>query len=193
MHILSARREFEVTLYKNLGGQTTLNDSSDAENLQTIHLKLQEVMRLELSLLREILSLMKEEENALLEQNKELHASLFSKRAELKQKVKNVQKIRRQATKKLFKDSTQTVDLHHFNSKIFDDLVAQDEENASETFSLREQILKIIQHIDAQKHRITKTFKGLSKKPAPALESSSEKHFPQALTTIDPGQEEDKE
>lgn len=155
--------------------------------------KLVGVMRLELSILREILHLLKEEEDALLKDKKDVAKSISLKCSDLKKRVKEVQKTRRTTIKDLLCDVTQDIDLHHFNSEVFGNIIAEDDEFGLETLNLKEQILKIISRIDAQKIRNARRMKPSSEeqelkaKLAPQKIPSSSK-----LQTIKREEENDK-
>jgi hypothetical protein len=70
-----------------------------------------------------------------------------------------VQKERNILTKALGKTAPQMMNIHHFNSKSFNELIAQDEEYAVETFSLRDQIIDIMKIIRQYKERLAKLTK----------------------------------
>lgn len=129
-----------------------------SEPIETFDLeqRLIEVMRLELSLLREVLHLLKEEEEALLKNNQDLAKSIIKRCSELRRRLKQVQKERRVAIKHFCKKVHKDIDLHQFNSKVFEELSTSDEFGL-ETLNLKEQILKLNSHIDEQKKRNQKT------------------------------------
>lgn len=154
--------------------------------------RLIEVMRLELSLLREILHLLKEEEEALLKDEKDLAKSIVSKCSEIKKRVKEVQKERRHAIRDLLCNVTQDIDLHHFNSEVFENLVSEDDEFGVETLNLKEQILKIISRIDEQKVRNTRTIRAAADELSMQAEIAPQKAPSSKLQTLGPEEEQEK-
>lgn len=154
--------------------------------------RLIEVMRLELSLLREILNLLKEEEEALLKDEKDLAKSIVSKCSEMKKSVKEVQKERRHTIRDLLCDVTQDIDLHHFNSDVFENLVSEDDEFGLETLNLKEQILKIISRIDEQKIRNSRTITSTANELSMQAEITPQKAPSPKLQTLGPEDENEK-
>jgi len=119
-----------------------------------LHKQLQDIMKQELSLLRELLSAMHEEEAILLQGLPTPSNPRSSKRYLINKQLKLVQKKRNYLTKALGKSSPQTVNIHHFNSKTFNELIAKDQESSVETFSLRDQIITIMKTIRQYKERL---------------------------------------
>ncbi len=124
-----------------------------------LHKQLQNIMKEELDMLRELLSALHEEEDNLLQGLSIPSKSRSSKRALINKQLKIVQKKRNCLTKALGKSLPQAVNIHHFNSKTFNELIAKDEECSMETFSLRDQIINIMKIIRQYKERIDKLTK----------------------------------
>ncbi|MBM3191991.1 MAG: hypothetical protein FJZ63_05005, partial [Chlamydiae bacterium] len=119
-----------------------------------LHKQLQETMKEELTKLRELLGLLKQEENVLLQGQALPPYSKTSPRYLINKQLKLLQKRRSALTRALGKTGTQVLYIHHFNSKNFNVLIAQDEDNAVETFSLRDQILSIMKIVRQYKERL---------------------------------------
>lgn len=128
-------------------------------NWNLLHKQLQNIMKEELNMLRELLNTLHEEEENLLQGQSISSKSKSSKRALINKQLKIVQKKRNCLTKALGKSLPQAVNIHHFNSKTFNDLIARDEECSMETFSLRDQIINIMKIIRQYKERIDKLTK----------------------------------
>ncbi len=123
-------------------------------NWSLLHKQLQNIMKEELDMLRELLSALHEEEETLLQGLSIPPKSKSSKRALINKQLKIVQKKRNCLTKALGKSLPQVVNIHHFNSKTFNELIAKDEDCCMETFSLRDQIINIMKIIRQYKERI---------------------------------------
>jgi flagellar biosynthesis/type III secretory pathway chaperone len=120
----------------------------------TLHKQLQDIMKEELNMLREVLSMMRQEEEALIQRNILSKKSFGSKRSSLNKQLKILQKERSCLTKALTQAANKDFYIHHFNSKNFNILISQDEDNSVETFHLRDQILHLMKNIKRQKDRI---------------------------------------
>jgi hypothetical protein len=127
----------------------------DTSLWSSLHKQLQDIMKEELKMLREVFSIMKEEEEALLHKDFLSKKTIGSKRCLLNKQLKSLQRERSYLTKALVKTSNQALYVHHFNSKNFNLLISQDEDNAVETFHLRDQILYLMKNIKQLKERIT--------------------------------------
>jgi|GEM_PF-1341427 len=135
-------------------------------NWDALHKELQHIMKEELAMLREVLSMMREEESSLLQKNLPSKKNLSSKRSSLNKQLKLLQKERSQLTKALTQAANKDFYIHHFNSKNFNLLIAEDEENSVETFHLRDQILHLMKSVRQQKERIATLLKnGSSNSP----------------------------
>ena len=119
-----------------------------------LHKQLQDVMKQELTTLRELLSALREEEETLSQGSFLPPYSRCSKRNLINKQLKLIQKERNYLTKSLGKTFTQIVNIHHFNSKNFNALIAKDEDNAMETFSLRDQIIDLMKIVRQYKEQI---------------------------------------
>lgn len=139
-------------------------------NWDTLHKELQHIMKEELNMLREVLSMMREEEEALLRQNLLSKKTIGSKRSSLNKQLKNLQKERSLLTKALTQAANKDFYIHHFNSKNFNLLISEDEENSVETFHLRDQILHLMKSIRQQKDRIAKLLKESMNGPSVGME-----------------------
>lgn len=131
--------------------------SISKENYTTwssLHFELQDLMKEELSMLREVLTSLKEEEKALIQHLEISQENSLDKRTSIHKQLKTTQKLRNQKTRELFKIFNKSFDQLSFNSEIFDELIAQDDDNASETLSLRDQILTIMKYIDQMKETL---------------------------------------
>ena len=149
--------------------------------------RLIEIMQLELKILRDVLHFLKEEEEALLKNEKDLAKLIFQETKELKKQLKAVQKKRRAITKEVFQEHKENIDLHHFNSEIFHEMNLEDDFGL-ETLSLKEQILKIISRIDEQKLRNSKT-SGEAPNVQVAIKESSQPIPSSKLQTLGPEEE----
>jgi hypothetical protein len=123
------------------------------------HKQLQIIMKEELEMLRELLSALYEEEANLLQGFSTSSKGRSSKRSLINKQLKLIQKKRNDLTKLLGSSSPQAVNVHHFNSKTFNELIAKDEECSMETFALRDQIINIMKIIRQYKERIDKLIK----------------------------------
>lgn len=128
--------------------------NNDILRWDVLHKELQRIMQEELKMLREVLSMMKEEENALIQNNFPSKKLICSRRSCLNKQLKSLQKERNYLTKALTQAAHKDFYIHHFNSKNFNLLISEDEENALETFHLRDQILHLMKSIRQQKDRI---------------------------------------
>lgn len=121
-----------------------------------LHKQLQDLMKQELHMLREVLSSMKQEEEAILQGITVSRKALSSQRAPLNKRLKQLQKERSSITKALVQTLSEEIYIHHFNSKNFNLLISRDEDNAVETFNLRDQILHLMKTIKQQRDRLSK-------------------------------------
>lgn len=120
-----------------------------------LHKQLQQLMRDELSALREVFDLMKEEElvhNSMPSLNKKVFAE---KKNQINKRLKTLQKERSHLTKSLGQSYFSEIKTTHFNSVFFNKIIEKDEENSLETFHLRDQILHFMKCIRQQKERLT--------------------------------------
>lgn len=153
----------------------------------TVHKQLQDIMKEELKMLREVFSTMKEEETALIQRNLVSKKIIGSKRCSLNKQLKLLQKERSTLTKALVKTLNKDLYIHHFNSKNFNFIISQDEDNAVETFHLRDQILYLMKNIKQLKDRIAKLVKGgeeSSYLPLEAMPSCKQKNASKRIQTI---------
>lgn len=123
-------------------------------DFSSLHKKLQQLMREELSTLREVFDLMKEEErnhHSMFFLNKK---ALTQKKSEINKRLKNLQKERSYLTKTLSQSYFSETKTTHFNSVFFNKMIEKDEENSLETFHLRDQILHFMKCIRQQKERL---------------------------------------
>lgn len=123
------------------------------------HKKLQEILKEELTILRSLFDLMKEEEIAFLKNKGIAKENLKEEKSETNKKLKLIQKQRHQVTQTLLDEVTTSKRKEHFNSLLFNQIVSKDEENSVETFHLRDQVLNFIEKIEKQKE-INHTLKG---------------------------------
>jgi len=131
-----------------------------------LHKKLQELMREELSTLREVFDLMKEEEH-----NHHSTALINKKAVSLKKttinkRLKLLQKERSCLTKTLSQSYFCETKTTHFNSVFFNKIIEKDEENSLETFHLRDQIMHFMKCIRQQKERLSQLKKQVDHSPA---------------------------
>lgn len=135
----------------------------------SLHKQLQQLMKEELVTLRAVFDMMKEEE---------MHASCSfydqkkafkEKKTAMNKRLKALQKQRLFLTKSLGQSSLTEKKTMHFNSPIFNKLIEKDEENALETFHLRDQILHFMKCIKDHKQRL------LQRKPSGELFAAPEK------------------
>ena len=120
-----------------------------------LHKQLQDIMKEELKMLREVLSAMKEEEHALMQRNLISKKVIKTRRCFLNKQLKILQKERSSLTKSIATTFDKDLYIHHFNSKNFNLLISKDGDNAVETFHLRDQILHLMKNIKQLKDRIT--------------------------------------
>lgn len=152
-----------------------------------LHKQLQDIMKQELKMLREVWSVMKEEEEALMQRNLISKKAISSKRCFLNKQLKLLQKERSSLTKSLINNFNKDLYIHHFNSKNFNILISQDEDNAVETFHLRDQILHLMKNIKQLKDRITTLVKNGESDSYSSLElrpSSKHENFSKKVQTI---------
>lgn len=119
-----------------------------------LHKQLQTLMREELSTLREVFDLMKEEEHHHIQSNLTSKKIICEKKTEINKRLKHLQKARSDITKTLGQTYFTTAKTTHFNSVFFNKIIEKDEENSLETFHLRDQILHFMKIIRQQKQRL---------------------------------------
>lgn len=129
------------------------------------HKILQETMKQEITALRGVLDLMKEEEIFYSSQKNTAKKTLLEKKAEANKKLKTIQKKRSEIIKKITRQFFNETTKSHFNSSCFNAIIRKDEENSLETFHLRDQILNFMKIIKNQKERLI----SLKKQPEPII------------------------
>jgi len=145
-------------------------------DFSSLHKKLQQLMREELSTLREVFDMMKEEE-LIKKSLQPLSKKAFSeKKTEINKRLKSLQKERLHLTKRLGQSYFCENKTTHFNSPFFNKIIEKDEENSLETFHLRDQILHFMKCIRQQKERLV-----LIKKQ---IEPPSQNSQPQQMKTV---------
>lgn len=161
--------------------------TDDVLEWSCLHKQLQDIMKQELKMLRDVWGAMKEEEEALLQRNLVSKKIIKSKRCFLNKQLKIIQKERSNLTKSLVTTLNKDFYIHHFNSKNFNLLISQDEENSVETFHLRDQILHLMKNIKQLKDRIATLMEHAEDSPCLSLEalpSSKQENFSKKIQTI---------
>ena len=112
-----------------------------------LHLDLQELLKKELEVLRDFLSNLSEEEEALFCQNTQNQKLIAEKRPSFTKSLRSIRQKKSRYTKELFSFSGEE------NYESWRDVVKQDQENAEETLLLDEQINLLKVKIRKQKLR----------------------------------------
>lgn len=114
------------------------------------HLRLQEAMKREIETMREILSNMKQEEHFLTIRDKHAWGSVMEERAQLLSRLTDLQN-----DKQTLAATLQQMVLPHGRKELFtlEEILPRDDENRSETLSLRDQILALIDRMNLQSSR----------------------------------------
>jgi hypothetical protein len=154
-------------------------------DFSSLHKKLQQLMREELSTLREVFDMMKEEE--LIEKTLQplSKKAFFEKKTEINKRLKSLQKERLYLTKTLGQSYFSENKTTHFNSPFFNKIIEKDEENSLETFHLRDQILHFMKCIRQQKERLVhmkKQIESPCQQSQPQQIKKAAKHFQQTQT-----------
>lgn len=159
----------------------------DKINYSNAYGKLYSLMNKEVSILRDVLGLLKEIERAILEGNESLILSLSQQRSTLCKKLKIHQKKRTDATKICLSHFKSTSNEKNLTSKLFVEAMSLSDEFGTQTLSLKDQILILIKKIEDQKNQINGLIKHSSFNVVPEHEpfplEGIEKTY---LKTIDP-------
>lgn len=146
------------------------------------HLQLQDAMKKEIETMRAILGNMKEEEHFLVHKDKVAWSYTMEARNQLLQRLSEVQKY----SQKLASNLQQMV-LPHKGLKpcSLEEILPRDDENRSETLSLRDQILALIDRMNLQSSRNEMLFElAKYREKYPALSSEAEKKGKIFLATM---------
>ena len=114
------------------------------------HLQLQDAMKKEIETMREILGNMKEEEHFLVHKDKAAWHYTIQERTQLFNRLTEVQKNEQKLA-----ISLQQMVLPHSGNELrsLEEILPRDDENRSETLSLRDQILALIDRMNLQSSR----------------------------------------
>jgi hypothetical protein len=114
------------------------------------HLQLQDAMKKEIETMREILGNMKEEEHFLVHKDKTAWHYTIEERTQLLNRLTEVQKQEHKLA-----ISLQQMVLPHNDNELhsLEEILPRDDENRSETLSLRDQILALIDRMNLQSSR----------------------------------------
>jgi len=113
--------------------------------------RLQEIMKEEISALRSLFDLMKEEEILINYQKPFCKKTFSTKKNEVCKKLRMIQKRRHEITKKITEDCVEDPIKADFNSNFFNHIIRKDIENSLETFHLRDQVIHFMKIIKTQK------------------------------------------